>query len=54
MDYTLDYMDYSLDYTENHTTDWSEARSVQSREFVHRGIRDVCVLSWGNFDFGTF
>ena len=50
--FTLDYMDFTLDYTEIHASDWSEA---QSRE-IALGIliRDVCVLSWGNFDLGTF
>ena len=53
MDFTLDYMDFTLDYTEIHASDWSEA---QSREIAFREIliRDVCVLSWGNFDLRTF
>ena len=39
-----------------HAVDWSEAQSAQSREIALRGnlIRDVCVLSWGNFDVGMF
>ena len=53
IDFTLDYMDFTLDYTEIRASDWSEA---QSRDIALRGIlvRDVCVLSWGNFDLGTF
>ena len=47
-------MEFTLDYTETHASDWSEALSAQSREIVLLGIRDVCVLSWGNFDFGMF
>ena len=56
MDFTLDYMDFTLDYTEIRASDWSEAQSAQSREIALHGIvvRDICVLSWGNFDFGTF
>ena len=53
MDFILDCMDFTLDYTEIHASDWSEA---QSREITLRGImiRDVCVLSWVNFDLETF
>ena len=56
MDFTLDYMDFTLDYTEICASDWSEAQSAQSRKIALRGIliRDVCVLSRGNFDLGTF
>ena len=56
MDFTLDYMDFTLDFTEIHASDWSEAQSAQSCTITLRGIliRDVCVLSLGNFDVGTF
>ena len=54
MDFTLDYMEITLDYTESHASDWSEAQSAQSREVALRGIliRDVCLLSWGEFWLG--
>ena len=56
MDFTLNSMDFTLDYTEIPASDWSEAQSAQSREIALREIliRDVCVLSWGNFDLGKF
>ena len=56
MDFTLDYMDFTLDYTEINASDRSEAQSAQSREIALREIliRDVCVLSSGNFDLRTF
>ena len=56
MEFTLGYMDFTLDYTEIDASDWSEAQSAQSRELALRGIlnRDVCVLSWCNFDLGAF
>ena len=49
-------MDFNSDYKEISASDWSEAQSAQSREIAFRGIliRDVCVLSLGNFDLGTF
>ena len=49
-------MDFTLDYTKIRASDWSETQSAQAREIALRGIliRDVCVLSWGNFDLGTF
>ena len=52
MDFTLDYMDFTLDYTEIRASDWPEAQSAQLRDGIW--IRDVCVLSLGNFDLGTF
>ena len=54
MDFTLDYMDFTLGYTEIHASDWSEVQSAQSREIAVRGIltTDVHVLSWEDFDLG--
>ena len=37
MDFTLDYMDFSLDYTEIYASDWSEAQSAQLRKSALRG-----------------
>ena len=56
IDFILDYMNYTLDYTEIHASNWSEAQSAQSREIALRWIliRDVCVLSSGNFALGMF
>ena len=49
MDFTLDYMDFTLGYTGIHVSDWSEVQPAQSCEIAHRGIliRDASVLSWG-------
>ena len=50
-------MDFTLDYTEIHASDLSEAQSAQSREIALRRIliRDVVfrageILTWGRFD----
>ena len=50
MDFTLDYMALTLDFTEIHASDWSEGQLAQSREITLRGILIGGILTWGRFD----